>query len=59
MATAATNGRDVKTQQDPALIARMEQAGPSKAKLRKLPKKRRPPQSWYEQTDCPFKPAKE
>lgn len=57
MATAATNRRKGTTSDEAALIAQMEKAGPSKAKLRKLAKKRRPPQSWYDQTDCPFKPT--
>jgi hypothetical protein len=28
-------------------------------RLLKLAKKNRPPQSWFEQTDCPFEPTKE
>jgi hypothetical protein len=31
----------------------------SNAKLLKLAAKHRPPQSWFEQTDVPFKPAKD
>jgi hypothetical protein len=27
-------------------------------RLRKLAKKYRPPQSWYDETGCPFKPTK-
>ena len=33
----------------------MEAAGPSRAQLRRLVKKSRPPQSWYDQTVNPFK----
>jgi len=28
-------------------------------RLLKLAKKHRPPQSWFDQTDCPFEPTKE
>jgi hypothetical protein len=28
-------------------------------RLLKLAKKHRPPQAWFEQTDCPFEPTKE
>ena len=37
----------------------MSVGDPAQAKLRRMAKKRRPPQSWYDETDCPFKPAKE
>jgi hypothetical protein len=43
----------------PSKRAKMERAGPTQASLRRLAKKHRPPQSWYDQTDCPFDPAKE
>ena len=35
------------------LIAQMEQAGPSRAKLRRLVKKHPAPQEWYDQADSP------
>jgi hypothetical protein len=38
-------------------VQRMEKAGPSRTKLRRLAKTRRPPQSWYDETINPFKPA--
>jgi len=41
-----------------SVVARMEKAGPSRTKLRRLVAKKRPPQSWYDEIDCPFKPAK-
>jgi hypothetical protein len=36
---------------------RMERAGPSRAALRRLVKKSRPPQAWYDEAIDPFKPA--
>jgi hypothetical protein len=30
----------------------------SNARLKKLAKVHRPPQEWFEQSDCPFSPAK-
>jgi hypothetical protein len=40
-------------------LATSREMPPSQEKLRRLAAKHRPPQSWYDQTDCPFKPAKE
>ena len=37
-------------------IEQMENAAPSPETLRALAAKYRPPQEWYDQTDCPFKP---
>jgi hypothetical protein len=38
--------------------ATVEKMGPSAARLRELAKKSRPPQSWYDQSECPFKISK-
>jgi hypothetical protein len=39
--------------------ATIEKAGPSRAKLRELVKRSRPPQSWYDEDGgCPFVPQK-
>jgi hypothetical protein len=37
---------------------KMEAAGPSLAKLKQLARTKRPPQSWYDQTDNPLKPRR-
>jgi hypothetical protein len=42
----------------PAAAKRVEQVGPSRAALKRLVKKHRPPQSWYDENVDPFKPAK-
>ena len=59
MRTTTGNAPKPKAADETALIGQMEKARPSQARLRKLAKMRRPPQSWYDETDCPFKPAKE
>ncbi len=35
--------------------SKLEKAGPSLAKLKRLAKTRRPPQRWYDETENPFK----